>query len=90
MQESEAMPFAYYAKLSSARQRIYRQSDAIEKLDLPPGVAAGVKVARIRAALGREDRASAQAASQDLIDALVGGYRVPRIRTRVLAKRPAE
>ena len=90
MRESEAMPFAYYAKLSSVRQRIYRQSDAIEKLDLPPGVASGAKVARIRAALGREDRPSAQAASQDLIDALVGGYHVPRIRTRVLAKRPAD
>ncbi len=31
-----------------------------------------------------------QTASQALIDALVAGYRVPRIRVRVLAKRPAD
>jgi hypothetical protein len=84
------MPFAYYARLSSARQRTYRKSDAIEKLDLPSGVAAGPKVARIRGALVREDRAAVRAACQDLIDALVAGYRVPKIRARVLAKRPAD
>jgi hypothetical protein len=85
-----AVPFAYYTKLSAARQRVYRQSDAIETLDLPAGVAAGAPVARIRAALGREDRPAVQKASQDLIDALVAAYRVPTIRTRVLAKRPAD
>ena len=84
------MPFAYYAKLSAARQRIYRQSDAIETLDLPAGVNAGARVARIRAGLGGEDRAAVQTACQDLIDALVAGYRVPKIRIRVLAKRPAD
>ena len=31
-----------------------------------------------------------QAACQDLIDALVAGYRVPPIRVRVLAQRPAD
>ena len=39
------MPFAYYAKLSAGRQRVYRKSDAIERLDLPAGVAAGARVA---------------------------------------------
>lgn len=84
------MPFAYYARLSSARQRIYRQSDAIATLDLPANAAAGVRVVRIRAALGREERAAVQSASADLVDALVAGYRVPKIRVRVLAKRPAD
>ena len=84
------MPFAYYSKLSAARQRIYRQSDAIETLDLPAGVAAGVRVARIRESLSREDRAGVQTACQDLIDVLNAGYRVPPIRVRVLAKRPAD
>jgi hypothetical protein len=84
------MPFAYYARLSAARQRIYRQSDAIETLDLPPGVSAGARVARLRAGLAQEDRAAVQAASQDLLDALVAGYRVPPIRARVLARRPAD
>jgi len=84
------MPFAYYARLSPARQRIYRQSDAIVSLELPPGAAAGPRVAHIRAGLARDERAAVQAASQALIDALVAGYRVPRIRVRVLAKRPAD
>ena len=84
------MPFAYYSKLSRARQQTYRQSDAIDTLDLPGGVAAGMRVARIRASLSREDRAAAQAACQELLDALVAGYRVPKIRARVLAKRPAD
>jgi hypothetical protein len=84
------MPFAYYAKLSAGRQRIYRKSDAIERLDLPTGVSAGARVALIRQGLGRDDRHAVQAASQALIDALVAGYRVPRIRVRVLAQRPAD
>ena len=84
------MPFAYYSRLSAARQRIYRHSDALQSLDLPQGVAAGMRVARIRASLSREDRADVQAACQDLLDALVAGYRVPKIRARVLAKRPAD
>jgi hypothetical protein len=84
------MPFAYYAKLSAGRQRIYRKSDAIERLDLPTNVSAGARVALIRQGLGRDDRHAVQAASQALIDALVAGYRVPRIRVRVLAQRPAD
>ncbi len=89
-QPTQLMPFAYYAKLSAGRQRIYRKSDAIERLDLPAGVAAGARVARIREGLGRDDRAAVQSASQQLIDVLVAGYGVPRIRVRVLAQRPAD
>jgi len=84
------MPFAYYAKLSAARQRIYRRSDAIERLDPPAGVDLGARVARIRKALSRDDRAAVQRASQGLIDALAAGYAVPKIRVRVLAQRPAD
>jgi hypothetical protein len=84
------MLFAYYARLSAARQRIYRQSDAIETLELPQGVPAGVRVARLRSSLARDDRGAVQAASQDLLDVLVAGYRVPPIRARVLAQRPAD
>ena len=84
------MPFAYYARLSAARQRTYRRSDAIERLELPGGVAAGAIVARIRASLGRDERPAVQAASQGLIDALAAAYRVPPIEVRVLARRPAD
>ena len=84
------MPFRYYDRLSPARQRIYRRSDAIDRLDPPPGVAAGTTVAAIRECLAAEDRAGVQAACQQLVDALVVGYRVPPIRLRVLAKRSAD
>jgi len=84
------MPFAYYARLSPARQRIYRKSVAIQSLAPPPGVATGAHVARIRAGLASESRARVQAACQALIDALVAGYDVQKIRVRVLARRPAD
>jgi len=84
------MPFAYYARLSASRQRTYRQSDAIQSLLLPSGVAAGLHVAQLRAGLARDDRAAVHSRSQDLIDALVAGYRVPKIHVRVLATRPAD
>ena len=83
------MRFSYYDRLSPARQRIYRKSDAIETIGLPPELAPGVLVAQIRAALAGEDRARAQSACQRLVDALVSGYKVPPVRVRVLARRPS-
>ena len=84
------MPFAYYAKLSPARQRIYRRSDAIETLPLPAGVMTGDIVARIRDGLAGDDLKAVQRACQLLVDALAAGYGVPPIRIRVLARRPAD
>ena len=84
------MPFAYYAKLSPARQRIYRRSDAIETLPLPAGVMAGAIVAGIRGGLAGEDVKAVQRGCQALIDVLVAGYHVPPIRIRVLARRPSD
>lgn len=84
------MPFAYYAKLSPADQRIYRQSDAIGTLPLPAGLMAGEIVAGIRDGLAKEDVRAVQRACQALVDALVTGYGVPRIRIRVLARRPSD
>jgi hypothetical protein len=83
------VPFAYYDRLSPARQRIYRRSDAIDRLELPPQVRGGPPVAALRAALVRDDRAGVAAASRALVDALTAGFAVPPIRVRVLARRPA-
>ena len=83
------MPFAYYDRLSPARKRIYRASDAIERLDLPAGFSAGADVDAIAGALQADDRAGCERACQRLTDALAAGYRVPPIRVRVLAKRPS-
>ena len=84
------MPFAYYDRLSPARQRTYRKSDAIETLALPAGLQLGADIARIRESLAREDGAAVRTGSQRVIDALTAGYRVPPIRVRVLARRPSD
>ena len=84
------MPFAYYHRLSPPRQQIYRQSDAIGLLDLPAGLDLGAQVALMRDSLARDDVAGVRKAGKDVIDALVAGFRVPPIRTRVLATRPAD
>jgi len=87
---TSSMRFAYYDRLSAARKAIYRKSDAIGAVGLPPGLPLGGDVARIRAALAAGDRGALQRACQRLIDALVGGFKVPPIRVRVLAKRPSD
>ena len=51
------MPFAYYNRLTAAQKRIYRTSDAIESIALPPGVSLGAEVAGVRAGLTAENRA---------------------------------
>jgi hypothetical protein len=84
------VPFAYYDKLSPARQRIYRKSDAIETLGIPPGLALAGAIAAIADGLRNEHRASAQSACQNLVDALVKGYHVPAVRVKVLLRRPAD
>lgn len=84
------MPFSYYAKLSRARQRIYRESDAIDTLGIPRGLALGGAIAAIADGLRQEHRASTQRACQGLVDALLDGYRVPPARVKVLLRRPAD
>ena len=85
-----AMRFAYYNKLSPSRQRTYRRSDEIDTLGLPPGILLAPMVEAIAAGLREDRRAAVQSACQGLIDALTRGYRVPDIRVRVLATRPAD
>lgn len=84
------MRFAYYECLSPARKRIYRRSDEIGAIGLPPGIAARCDVAAIRGALADEDRPALQAACQRVVDALVAGFDVPPVRVRVLAQRPSD
>ena len=84
------MPFAYYDRLSPSRKKIYRRSDGIATLGIPPGQEHGPTVLRIEAALRADDRSSVQRECQGLIDALASGYRVPKVRVRVLAKRPVD
>ena len=84
------MPFAYYDRLSPARKRVYRQSDAIGALPVPAGLDAGDDVAALRAALADDARLRARRHSQAIVDRLVAAYHVPPIRVRVLARRPSD
>ena len=84
------MRFSYYDRLSAARQKVYRQSDAIVTLGVPRDLELGETVRRIESALAADDRSAVQRACQDLVDALNGGYRVPPVRVRILDKRPAD
>ena len=84
------MPFAYYDRLSPARQAIYRKSDAIVTLALPAGIDVVPAVRTIEDGLARGHRGTVQAGSQSLVDALVRGFAVPRVAVRVLAVRPSD
>jgi len=84
------MRFGYYDRLSPARKRIYRRSDEIEALGLPAGMDLGANVVRIEGALRDDNRAAVQRECQSLLDALVAGYHVPKVRVRILAARPAD
>ena len=84
------MRFSYYDRLSGARKKIYRQSDGIVTLGIPPALEVGTTVRRIESALSADDRTAVQRACQSLVDDLNRGYRVPPARVRILNRRPAE
>jgi hypothetical protein len=83
------MPFAYFDRLSPARRRIYLRSDAIERVDLPPGPALQGLVADLERALASENRGEAERLGQSLLNDLTARLKVPRVRLRVLAVRPS-
>ena len=83
------MPFAYFSHLSAKNKRIYLESDAIERVDLPPGLGLEAVLDDIRAALEAEGRVPLQRASQRLLDVLTGAFEVPRIKVKVLTVRPS-
>ena len=84
------MPFAYFQRLSAHKKRVYRQSDAITRLDVPASVAMGASLARLRERLAADDRAGVQQAAQAVGDELTRGFEVAEVRVRVLACRPVK
>ena len=84
------MPFAYYDRLSPARQRVYRRSDEITRIAVPDLGALEPLARAIEPALGSGEPALAQAACARLIDALNAQMKTPAVRTRVLARRPTD
>jgi hypothetical protein len=84
------MPFAYYDRLSPARKRIYRASDAIVRVPIPDAAALVALARAIEPALATGEPRAAQAACQALVDALNRQLGTPPVRARILARRPSE
>ena len=83
------MPFAYFARLSPQRQRIYLKSDAIERVELPPGPSLKVLLKHLEVALAAQNRGEVERQGQALVNELTSRLEVPRVRLRVLSVRPS-
>jgi hypothetical protein len=82
------MPFAYYTRLSSSQQAVYRRSDGIAEVRLHHPASLHPLVAALETALTAEDRAATQAAAIRLIRGLTDALAAPPVRVDVLAARP--
>jgi hypothetical protein len=83
------VPYAYYANLKARDKAIYRRSDAVAKLELPDREAVMPLVAALAKTLEAEERRSIERASQVLGNAVLDRLRVPRVRIKVLSRRPS-
>ena len=83
------MPFAYYEKLSAARKRTYRKSDAIRRVDIPEIARLTPLAAAIGPALATEEPREVERACQALVDAVNARMKTPPVAMRVLARRPS-
>lgn len=87
---SAAMPFPFYDKLTPARQRIYRASDAIPRIDIANIRMMAPQVQQIERALSTANRAATEQACQALVNALNTQVKTPAVRVRVLERRPSD
>ena len=83
------MVFAYYNRLTRAKQRVYRASDGISSVRLPQGVDFQLPLDRLAEALKREERRETEAACQRLVSFLTASLKVRPVRIEVLAVRPS-
>lgn len=83
------MPFAYFNRLSAAKQRIYLRSDAIERVDVPSELDVSELLARIRETLEAGQRLPLERACQRLLDVLAAALQVPAVRVTIKAVRPS-
>jgi hypothetical protein len=84
-----SMPFAYFDRLSAARKRIYLRSDAIDRVELPPGAPLTALLEEMQRALQTENRGEVERHGQSLLNDLTRRLDVPRLRLRVLSVRPS-
>jgi hypothetical protein len=83
------MPFAYFEKLSAARKRVYRASDAITRIEIPDIAALEPLAKAIEPALSNAGRAAVERTCQALVDAIDAQLAVPPIRVHVFERRPS-
>jgi len=85
------VPFGYYARLSRRDQALYRKSDAVAALRLPPPAIQGLRIdaAALRAALSADDAPRVAAAAARIAGGVAEalGARAPAVH--VLAVRPS-
>ena len=84
------MAFAYYQRLSRPRQRIYQLSDGIEIIRLPDSQSITPLTDRLEVSLQSEDQKEASRISNKLVAEICIALKVPRLKVRVLAKRPSD
>lgn len=82
------MRFAYYERLSAAERRVYRRSDSLSEVSLPPGLPLDRATNAVAAALATGVRAKVERASQGLANVVTRGLRVPGVRVHILDVRP--
>ena len=83
------MPYAYYAKLKPKQKAIYRRSDEIAKLALPPDPSFPRLIRSLEEALASEQRAPVERAAQALGNAVLEVLEVRPLRIKVLSRRPS-
>lgn len=86
--ETDSVPFPYYARLSARDKKTYRASDAIAAVELPDAEALRSEVVELERALGADDRRAVEAACGQIADGICAQLAVPLLRVRVLAARP--
>jgi 5'-deoxynucleotidase YfbR-like HD superfamily hydrolase len=83
------MPFAYYQKLSTRHKTIYRDSDQIEKIELPQLNELQKPVAELEKALESGRRLTTQKAAQNLMDRLTAALGVSAVSVKGFERRPS-
>lgn len=84
------MRYSYYYRLSRSRQKIYRQSDAIEWISLPVGHNVAALTSDLSAALTAEDQHQVTLVCGELVDEICTLLAAPPVRIRVKAGRPSD
>lgn len=84
------MPFAYYARLSRRDQAVYRRSDEVTSIAIPPRAGdLAPAIEALRAALARDDARGTAVASAEIAGRISRALGAPAPLVHVLAVRPS-